>query len=80
MLNAITPISYMAFYNSDKRFFEMDSANGLYAPSAYYMAAAAAGRSAHFCLLLMLGRQVRIVLVCLQAMFGLASLLVGQEK
>ena len=43
MLNAITPISYMAFYNSDKRFFEMDSANGLYAPSAYYMAAAAAG-------------------------------------
>ncbi|KAK9808556.1 hypothetical protein WJX73_008341 [Symbiochloris irregularis] len=43
MLNAITPISYMAFYNSDKRFFEMDSANGIYSASAYYAAASAAG-------------------------------------
>ena len=43
MLNALTPISYMAFYVADRRFFQMDSANGLYAPSAYYMAAATAG-------------------------------------
>lgn len=43
LLNALTPISYMAFYVADRRFFQMDSDNGLYAPSAYYMAAVSAG-------------------------------------
>ncbi|KAK9790760.1 hypothetical protein WJX73_006620 [Symbiochloris irregularis] len=43
MLNAITPISYMAFYVSDRKFFKMDSANGLYAPSAYYLSTVTAG-------------------------------------
>ena len=43
MLNAVTPMSYMAFYVADRRFFLLDSANGLYSPSAYYWAAATAG-------------------------------------
>lgn len=43
MINAVSPMSYMAFYATDRHFFRLDSANGLYAPSAYYLAAVTAG-------------------------------------
>lgn len=39
----MTPFSYMSFYFADRRFFIRDSANGLYAPSAYQLAAVTAG-------------------------------------
>ena len=38
MMFTMTPFGYMAFPIADKRFFLLDSAKGLYAPSAYFMA------------------------------------------
>lgn len=43
----MSPFSYMSFYFSDRRFFIKDSANGLYAPSAYQMATLTAGAPPH---------------------------------
>lgn len=43
MIFQMTPFSYMTFYFSDRRFFLKDSANGLYAPSAYQMGTLTAG-------------------------------------
>lgn len=44
MIFQMTPFSYMTFYFSDRRFFLKDSANGLYAPSAYQLGTLTAGR------------------------------------
>lgn len=45
MLFLMNPFSYMSFFLSDRRFFVMDSANGLYAPSAYHVATVTASES-----------------------------------
>ena len=37
MMFCMVPFSYMAFPAADKRFFKMDSAKGLYSPSAYFV-------------------------------------------
>ena len=44
MIFQMTPFSYMSFYFSDRRFFLKDSANGLYAPSAYQLGTLTAGQ------------------------------------
>ena len=45
MLFLMNPFSYMSFFLADRRFFLLDSANGLYAPSAYHLAAVTASAS-----------------------------------
>ena len=45
MIFQMTPYSYMTFYHSDRRFFIKDSANGLYAPSAYQLGTLTAGEA-----------------------------------
>ena len=39
MMLQLLPFAYMSFFVADRQFFAVDSANGLYRTSAYYIAA-----------------------------------------
>ena len=45
MMYSMVPFAYMAFPAADKRFFKLDSAKGLYSPSAYFLAYNVASKS-----------------------------------
>ena len=48
LLYQLMPFCFMSFYVADRRFFQADVAAGLYAPSAYYLAAVSASQCLPF--------------------------------
>ena len=45
LLFQLMPFCFMSFFVADRRFYQADVAAGLYAPSAYYVAAVTASKS-----------------------------------
>ena len=45
LLFQLMPFCFMSFFVADRRFYQADVAAGLYAPSAYYLAAVTASES-----------------------------------
>ena len=52
LLFQLMPFCFMSFFVADRRFYQADVAAGLYAPSAYYLAAVTASKHllSHFVL------------------------------